>query len=544
MKADKNNTNLDGLIYRAISREEPKFDFDKWKQKHRQEIEIYELQTMNKQIAHSAEPFNIWRSIMKSRITKFSAAAAFAAVMVGFIIFFGFGQQTLYAQVMKGLSSARTIHVIGKSLRNGQWEKGIEAWYEQGIGVVEEHWRDGVLKTKRIDNGTHSWQYWLTSNLVKRSESFDPMGIVADILDVKKLTEKAVRDPENDKVINCERYFAYVRSNEENTYKILTWLDEAKRIRAWEKSHVVDSGQWETYRIGEVEYDVNLDSITFSTDFGPDVRIVEVDEIINEYFNLEDAFFTEEVLGHIFAVHQLKKCKGDFIYAVCSIRPTAATRSLVRASGPAVWAYGGFSLGSSWKRVDKYGRGRSYEPINLGQLYHWGLQVQLVLFYAKGFEPGGPEQCEFEVYMYTSGKLREARVAAGLPERQRFNPLAVLQLPDEQVEVGLVLDEVYSVASELEPLVAFDKLRLRSVPFTDEEMGEYIKEHPTSGETRAYRAGDRSKNARLHHGQSSKPSEINREDWVKDRIEYLQERKKSYREFLEEVQRKERRDRK
>ena len=54
--------------------------------------------------------------------------------------------------------------------------------------------------------------------------------------------------------------------------------------------------------------------------------------------------------------------------------------------------------------------------------------------------------------------------------------------------------------------------------------------------------GDKSK--RLSHGQSSKPSKISKEDWIRDRTDYLAERKNSYNEFLEEIKRREMRDRK
>ena len=43
MKRRYEYKNLDELISRAISREKPKFDFDKWKQTHRKEIEITNL---------------------------------------------------------------------------------------------------------------------------------------------------------------------------------------------------------------------------------------------------------------------------------------------------------------------------------------------------------------------------------------------------------------------------------------------------------------------------------------------------------------------
>jgi len=84
MNADKNNKNLDELILGAISREDPKFDFNKWKQAHKKEIEIFELQTTGGKALSSAEPPNIWRMIMSSKITKLTTVAVvILAVVLG-----------------------------------------------------------------------------------------------------------------------------------------------------------------------------------------------------------------------------------------------------------------------------------------------------------------------------------------------------------------------------------------------------------------------------------------------------------------------------
>jgi len=75
MITKKDNKNLDELISGAISREDPKFDFNKWKQAHKKEIEIFESQTNVGKALSSAEPPNIWRMIMNSKITKLATVA-------------------------------------------------------------------------------------------------------------------------------------------------------------------------------------------------------------------------------------------------------------------------------------------------------------------------------------------------------------------------------------------------------------------------------------------------------------------------------------
>ncbi len=80
----KNNKNLDELITGAIGRDKPEFDFNKWQQNHKREIEIFESQTLVGQTPQHIRPFNIWGIIIKSPITKIAAAAAIiiAAVLI------------------------------------------------------------------------------------------------------------------------------------------------------------------------------------------------------------------------------------------------------------------------------------------------------------------------------------------------------------------------------------------------------------------------------------------------------------------------------
>ena len=474
---------------------------------------------------------DIWRIIMKSRISKLVAAAV---LIIGILLLLTDDQKTLYAKVIESFEKARTIYAVTKRLDdNGQMILNTEVWYEQGKGVAETSWSSGEQNFIRIDNGQYCWIY--KDGFARRSATIDPVGVAKKLLNIDSFRKQAIREPAEDKVVNGIWYFAYIRSNPENNYRILSWLDETNRVREWEKMRLLDNGRWETYGIGQVEYNVDINPDIFVPDFGEDTHIVEVDTKLNEYFGLDDAIFTKEALGMIFAIHELKRCEEGPIFVVSSIRPTDESRQRVTSSGFGVWNYGHFHFGSSWKRVDLYGRGQSYEPIGLAELYHAGLQIRWTLFYPQGFEPKGPEECELEVYINNFGTFAEQRSESGLPIRERFKPIATLPLPEESTRLLKVLNKVYSITSELELIAAHDTLTLKSVSFTDEEMEEYIQKFPDSGETRKYRSGDRSKNARLHHGQSSRPSEISKEDWMKDRMGYLREIENNYKTFLEEV---------
>jgi hypothetical protein len=74
MNANKNNKNFDELIEKAIGRDRPRFDFDKWKQTYRKEIDIFESQEEPpKTISFSFKP-NIQRTIFLSKVGYLAAA--------------------------------------------------------------------------------------------------------------------------------------------------------------------------------------------------------------------------------------------------------------------------------------------------------------------------------------------------------------------------------------------------------------------------------------------------------------------------------------
>ncbi len=479
-----------------------------------------------------------WSNVIKSPVAKIAAAAV---IVIALLLLFNNSQATLYAQVVKAMKEARTIYVMGEWKSNGQWRKNVEIWYQNGVGEKRIAWRKDK-QTIRIDNGKYTWEYTSGNDFASRNKSLGLTQLPGEILDIQRYLKECERDPAGDKVIDgfeCVLYTA-TRLRDSEGSRILFWVDEQMRLRRFEE-HILQNGRWEDDEYGEVKYDVEFEPNIFVPDFGPDVKIVEADKMLDKYFDLDNAIFVKEELGFIFAVHELHGCREGLIFAVTSVRPTQGTKSMVGYQGPTAWNYGNFSLGSSWKRLDKYGRGRSFQPVNLGEIYHAGFQVQWTLFFPQGFEPGGPKECEFEVYLSTNGSLHEKRTKEGLPTRQNFKPMVVLPLPEEKISLEQVWDKTYSTTKTLEPVVGSSSLTLKSVPFTDQEMEDYINEHPESGETREYRAGDRSESARLHHGRINKPSRMSKEDWVKDRMDYLKEIENNYREFLQEVERREQR---
>ncbi|MBN1974332.1 MAG: hypothetical protein JW787_11885 [Sedimentisphaerales bacterium] len=71
MNTDKNNKNLDELITNAISRDGLKFDFNKWKNDHKIEIENFKSQVKSNSVTH--EP-NIRKIVLLRNISYIAAA--------------------------------------------------------------------------------------------------------------------------------------------------------------------------------------------------------------------------------------------------------------------------------------------------------------------------------------------------------------------------------------------------------------------------------------------------------------------------------------
>ncbi len=74
MNADRNNKNLDELICRAIGRDRPKFDFNKWKQTHKKEIDIFESQEKPKKTTSATFKPNIRRIMLWKKAGCLAAA--------------------------------------------------------------------------------------------------------------------------------------------------------------------------------------------------------------------------------------------------------------------------------------------------------------------------------------------------------------------------------------------------------------------------------------------------------------------------------------
>jgi len=82
MSDEKNEKWLDEQISRTIDTERPQFDAEKWKEKYAEELQILKSRAGQNSRPHRR---NLWRTVIRSKMTKF-AAAAVIVLAVGLFI--------------------------------------------------------------------------------------------------------------------------------------------------------------------------------------------------------------------------------------------------------------------------------------------------------------------------------------------------------------------------------------------------------------------------------------------------------------------------
>jgi hypothetical protein len=135
MKPEKYDKKIEELIGRAIGRQRPTFDFDKWQEDHKKEVQIYKAQS--KKPSESVKSSEIRRKIMKSPITKL-AAAAVLLIGVGYIV----GR----------LSAPRLLDVE-------QLQANLETSLKSSI--------EPIIRQDLLEEMNHQWEVSLASNRVQ-----------------------------------------------------------------------------------------------------------------------------------------------------------------------------------------------------------------------------------------------------------------------------------------------------------------------------------------------------------------------------------------
>ncbi len=215
-------------------------------------------------------------SLLRNPRTGLAAAAVLA---LSLYLLFGRGRATLYDQVIGALGKVQTVHLVDATLRDGRWEKETDLWYNRKAGVAATQWQSGQKTIHRIGIDEQEPATADSGRVGQPSPRTKALKVVADLLQTGLFTWDFVRVPQEDKAVAGVPWRAYSLSDQAGTTRLLAWLDETQRVRAWEKRRLTKDGAWETYRTGTIEYDVTPDPALFQPDFAPSANTVDVDPV-------------------------------------------------------------------------------------------------------------------------------------------------------------------------------------------------------------------------------------------------------------------------
>jgi len=184
---------LDDLISQSINSRRPQFDAEKWKQKYREEFQVL----LSRARQAPTEP-NIWRTIMKNRITELAAAAVITIVVAIGIYQFGGSiglTSAAWAQVVRAFNEATDIHVVKTyTSADGRVVRENEAWIKNQTCFRAEA-RDWCI----IDDGKSVLTLYKDHKIAHLRESLTPYW------DYTPLILKVFRDSQSENGITLTR---------------------------------------------------------------------------------------------------------------------------------------------------------------------------------------------------------------------------------------------------------------------------------------------------------------------------------------------------
>jgi hypothetical protein len=171
MNERKNDKSLEELIWRTVGGKILEFDFDRWKASHREEIEDFSMR--RRRISTSAVYHDMWRTIMKSRIAKLTAAAV---IIFGvFVVMNSTGApdlaNTAWAQVTRQVSDVDYVHCYYFKSRGNSFIRDFEAWYGYGKLVIL-----GKMGDMAYDDGQRQQTFDAEKRRTAQSPSFFAKG--------------------------------------------------------------------------------------------------------------------------------------------------------------------------------------------------------------------------------------------------------------------------------------------------------------------------------------------------------------------------------
>lgn len=161
MKQDKNNQWLEALLAQHLGRQPAKFDIEQWAESHPNEARLLREGYGDSRANSRTKIQNVWRFIMESKVTRYSAAAV-AALAVALVLIGPFGSPgnsgVVLAQVQQNVAGIETMIIRGTKTftHRGQPDSvfefdGIKCSFDllkyqsTRYGLVEEGYAEGKL---------------------------------------------------------------------------------------------------------------------------------------------------------------------------------------------------------------------------------------------------------------------------------------------------------------------------------------------------------------------------------------------------------------
>jgi len=228
MKHDNDHRSLDPLLARHIQREPETFDFEKWAETHPDEARL--LRDGYKDTGRSAKtkPYEIWRFIMESKVTRYSAAAVIVLAMT-LVLLSPFGTPgnggVVLADVQQKVAGIETMIIRGTKTFTRPGKDGdvfefdgfkgefdLVKYISKQYGLVEK----GYVKDKLIYRITFNhpkrqtlvvlppWKKYVTftstDKVVQLLENLTPEGIVNLLMagDYKELGQDSINGVETE----------------------------------------------------------------------------------------------------------------------------------------------------------------------------------------------------------------------------------------------------------------------------------------------------------------------------------------------------------
>jgi hypothetical protein len=173
------------MLTRHVHRGHDEFDFEKWAEKHPDEARLLRCGFEDSGRSAKTKPYEIWRFIMESKVTRYSAAAVVTLAMA-LILFGPFGTSDrgciVWAQVARKIDKVQMI--VHKEHR---------FYYE--LGEEEPFLKTDVIKHVSPKYGVVEEQYTTEGNLMHRVYVLgEPREIVAMFPEAKKYFKTPTSD--------------------------------------------------------------------------------------------------------------------------------------------------------------------------------------------------------------------------------------------------------------------------------------------------------------------------------------------------------------